>query len=265
MMLAASGDAGGSTRRSSVKTAYAAFALALSLASPSWAQAPRFDGPPPGPAGAALPPHEVLTSVRSMGLDPVSRPQLRGRVYVLRAFDTNQMLTRVVVDAWSGEVLFVRPVTNAAPPWTPYNPRYGDYQPPRPPGTITRGAPPVAEPVLDERLFPRPGRVPPGAAAPEQRSAAVAPRTPLPKVRPATPTVSGTDITGNTPRPGTTATATASPPAAALPSAAELAAAPTTPGKSIPAPVHARASALVQEAAPVSKTPTQMVPVAPLE
>ena len=106
--------------------------------------------------------HEVLTSVRSMGLDPVGRPALRGRVYVLRAFDDTQFEKRVVVDARSGAVLSVRDAINSSPAYTPYDPRYEPLQPPRPPASIARAEPPPdMEPLLDEPLFPRSARVAP--------------------------------------------------------------------------------------------------------
>jgi hypothetical protein len=248
-----------------VKTACAAFALALSFASPSLAQSPQFGAPPPAPAGV-LPPHEVLTSVRSMGLDPVSRPALQGRVYVLRAYDVNQAENRVVVDAWSGEVLSVRHVANSPPGYSLYDRRFGTYAPPRPPAAIARatGPPPGAEPLLDEPLFPRPGRLAPSTGASTQRSVAVTPHPPLPKGRPASPAgdVKDAKDTAATP-PQTTAGAPAAPPTE-MPSAAALAAARALPGKSIPAPVAVHANAQVNGDLS-AKPATQMVPVAPLE
>jgi hypothetical protein len=263
--------------RQAVKAARAALALVLSFASPVLAQSSPPDLPPRPQPGAALPPHEVLTSVRSIGLDPVSRPQLRGRVYVLRAVDASQFEKRVVVDARSGEVLAVRDLINVPPAYTPYNPRYGRYEPPRPPGMIARATvpPPDAEPLLDEPMFPRAGRGMPSAGA-GQRSAAMTPHTPLPKVRPASPAVGGTITTGSTDakdvsppqnpaaasagQPAATSNVIAPAPPPAMPSAAALVAAATTPGKSIPAPVAARAA---HEAR--AEKPVQMVPVAPLE
>lgn len=230
-----------------------------------------------------LPPYEVLTSVRSMGLDPVGRPALRGRVYVLRAFDATQFEKRVVVDARSGEVLSVRDAIDPSPGYTPYDPRYGHYEPPRPPAGIARAEPaPDVEPLLDEPLFPRPARGAPGPAAPGVRSAVVSPRSPL-KARPATPTTtaattqdkkeagtpipqSPTAIGSATPTSAASATAVSATP---LPSADALAAASATPGKSIPAPAasHAYVGPRLDpgEKQPADKSVTQMVPVAPLE
>ena len=111
-----------------------------------------------------------MSSVRSLGLDPATRPLLRGRAYVLRAFDASHAEKRVLVDARSGEVMSVRAVADTGPAEEQYNPRYGHYEPPRPPSRVA--AVPESEPILDEPLFPRAGRGAP-AAAPAKRSAAL--------------------------------------------------------------------------------------------
>ena len=51
---------------------------------------------------AGMPPHEILTIVRSTGMKPVSRPIRRGPVYVLRALDRAGEEVRVIVDARRG-------------------------------------------------------------------------------------------------------------------------------------------------------------------
>jgi hypothetical protein len=61
-------------------------------------------------AQALLPPFEVATSVRSMGLQPVSRPALHGTRYVFRAVDRRGTEVKVSADAFSGRVLFVEPL-----------------------------------------------------------------------------------------------------------------------------------------------------------
>jgi hypothetical protein len=229
-----------------VNTAFAACALVLGFASPVLAQTAH-------PLGR-VPPEDVLTSIRSMGLDPATRPLLRGRVYALRAFDPSHAEKRVLVDARSGEVLSVRAVADGGPAEAPYSPRYGRYQPPRPPARVAEA--PGAEPILDEPLFPRAGRGAPAASA--QRSAALAP-TPAPKVQPAPAAGTAQDSkapVGTSPVPAGE-TASGSAPAAPLASADVLAAAPSTPGKSIPAPVAAKPDS--------AKPATQFVPVAPLE
>jgi hypothetical protein len=241
-----------------VKTAFAAGALAVSLTSSAWAQSPRV------PAGAVLPPYEIVTSVRSAGLDPSTRPVLRGRVYVLRAYDATQFEKRVVVDARSGEVLSVRDAfVAAAPAYTPYDPRYGHYEPPRPPGAVARAMPADADPILDEPLFPRAQR------GNDHQPSATASAQPAPKARPATSAFSK-DIAGAATNSKDVATIstptsnTASLTPAPMPSAAELNAAAAAPGKSVPAPSATRAAEAAQKEA-AAKPTTELVPVAPLE
>ena len=232
-----------------MKTACAVCALVLGLASPVLAQTAH-------PAGR-VPPADVLSSIRSLGLDPATRPLLRGRVYALRAFDASHAEKRVLVDARSGEVLSVRAVAETGPAEEPYNPRYGHYEPPRPPARVA--AAPGAEPILDEPLFPRAGRGAP-TAAPAPRSAALTSPPPAPKVQQPVPVTATTQDNkapvGPSPVSADEA-ASSSAPAAPLASPEVLAAAPSTPGKSIPAPVANKADS--------AKPATQFVPVAPLE
>lgn len=61
-----------------------------------------------------LPPAEIVASVHSLGLAPISRPHWQGRVYVLRAVDERGHEHRVLVDARSGEVIEAVPVVRAA-------------------------------------------------------------------------------------------------------------------------------------------------------
>ena len=185
---------------------------------------------------------------------------LRGRVYAVRAFDASHAEKRVLVDARSGEVLSVRAVADTGPAEAPYNPRYGGYDPPRPPASVGRVAEAHrAEPILDEPLFPRAGRGAP-ATAPARRSAALTSPPSAPKVQQPAP-AAGTTQDNKTPA-GTSPvaageTASSSVAAAPLASPDVLAAAPSTPGKSIPAPVAAKPDS--------AKPATQFVPVAPLE
>ena len=53
---------------------------------------------------AALPPHEILTILRSTGLDPLGQPVRRGPNYVLRAVDDSDREVSVVVSARSGDI-----------------------------------------------------------------------------------------------------------------------------------------------------------------
>ena len=60
-------------------------------------------------AQTLLPPYEITTSVRSMGLTPISPPVRRGARYVLRAIDSRGAEVTVAADALSGRILLVRP------------------------------------------------------------------------------------------------------------------------------------------------------------
>ena len=100
---------------------------------------------------AGVPPHEVLASVRSMGLEPLTRPARNGAAYSLRALDPSGQEVRVVVDARRGRVLHVSPL----------GPRYGVMPAPygRPPGRI---------PMVPDGYGPssRIAEMPPGAEGP---------------------------------------------------------------------------------------------------
>jgi hypothetical protein len=104
--------------------------------------------PSPASAQALLPPYEITTSVRSMGLDPISEPVRRGARYVLRAIDGRGAEVKVAADALNGRILSVKPVRyggpvyaersyppgyypdETAPPRGGYE-RQGSYDPPR--------------------------------------------------------------------------------------------------------------------------------------
>ena len=78
------------------QTIYAAFAvLALRCAG---RRLPRLSEP------GGLPPHEILTILRSTGLDPLGQPVRRGPHYVLRAIDDTDREVSVVVSARSGDI-----------------------------------------------------------------------------------------------------------------------------------------------------------------
>jgi hypothetical protein len=98
-------------------------------------------------AADILPPYEVATIVRSMGLAPLERPRWREGRYVLTASDRSGREVRVVVDAYSGQVIRVRPLDvgyydgprgfGVRP--DPYDPRYA--APPPPPRAIPNEPP----------------------------------------------------------------------------------------------------------------------------
>ena len=64
----------------------------------------------PASAQAMVPPYEISTSLRSMGLVPISPPIRRGTRYVVRAIDGRGAEVRVAADAWTGRILAVRPL-----------------------------------------------------------------------------------------------------------------------------------------------------------
>jgi hypothetical protein len=251
-----------------VKKASGAFALtlcfALNFATPISAQSPPLTPTRARSGDTVLLPRQVLASMRSMGFRPVSPPALRGRVYVLRAYDASQLEKRVVVDARSGEVILVREAIGEASAFSSRDPPYGRYEPPRPSSNIARATEPSRdfEPVLDDPLFPRQGQAP---SATGQRALATTSPTPLPIVRPAPPTESSRDAIKTPPPPAPTVVA-ATPPSAPPPLPL---ATPATPGKSIPAPHAARAASAPESATPsaasADQPSTQFVQVAPLE
>jgi hypothetical protein len=168
--------------------AFAATASAGDLAQPAL---PGYPAPVYPGYALGLPPHEIITIVRSAGLEPLQRPGRHGPAYALRAVDPSGQEVRVIVDARSGHILSVVPVLG---------PRYAVLPPPygRPPGRIAVvpdgygpnsriAAPP---PGVDGPLVTAPGMGgppvapgrPPAAGAPPNRDAQAAP--PLPRPRP---------------------------------------------------------------------------------
>jgi hypothetical protein len=156
-------------------------------------------------AGVALPPYEIMTIVRSAGFDPVGSPALRGGIYHLRAVDLGGEDVRLLVDARTGRIQSVAPMSSALPRDLP--PRRVVVAP-YPYGLPPYGLPPRARmlpPDLDDLddMPPPPGlaprdwgrapsqspqvREPAARPEPAARSAAVTPvRPPLPRPRPAT-------------------------------------------------------------------------------
>jgi hypothetical protein len=169
--------------------------VAMALAAPSLALAQGGPG--------LLPPYEVLTILRSTGLDPIGQPARRGGQYVLRAVDTDGTHVRVVVDARMGEILSVTPVVVGPRPSGPvvrrYEPEAPDgYVPPAP--RVYREPPSVYDDEPPRRIY-RPG--PPGAyddapPAIESRPLAPVPSAPPPVIA-ATPDGAGPAVARATP------------------------------------------------------------------
>ena len=72
-------------------------------------------------AADALPAYEIVTTVRAMGLNPISDPVRRGPYYVLHAYDPSGIEVRVVADAQFGDILYIAPARALN---TAYAPRY---------------------------------------------------------------------------------------------------------------------------------------------
>ncbi len=164
-----------------------------------------------------MPSYEVIAIVRSAGLTPLTRPLRRGPTYVLLAADRRGRDVRVVVDAYAGDIVSVRPVyasrfqggpygppARMMPPEPVYGPGahiapplrdddggprviYGprgnterNISPPRNvPNTRTASAPPVAQPAPTPLPRPRP------SIAATQAPAEPAPASPAPQAVPA--------------------------------------------------------------------------------
>jgi hypothetical protein len=193
---------GGAVNHKSIGVAIAAISLAALLPAPATAQ-------------AVLPAYEIVTIIRSMGLDPLGYPVRHGSRYVLRAVDDDGQEVSITVDARQGRVLSVRPLTPVAAPYGPppgyvpepgYVPIYPAY-PPEPydidggfePDAAYRPLPPPGVPRViyaprDSSSMARPSSSLSGAArAASARTAA----TPLPK--PAPKRVAATPAQGSAP------------------------------------------------------------------
>jgi hypothetical protein len=84
---------------------------ALTLAAPAAAEPMR---PVPSAAPGVLPPYEIVTIIRSTGLDPLGRPIRRGPHYVLYAVGDDDREVRVLVNARSGKIVSLTPVETAS-------------------------------------------------------------------------------------------------------------------------------------------------------
>ena len=160
-------------------------------------------------------------------MTPLSRPVRRGPNYVVIAGDASGGQVRVVVDAFDGAIVRVRPVVAMQPYRRSYGAVVGDPYAPRPRVAIAppheiKDPPPVvygADPYgprarvdggpapLPPRSVPNariatapnaamPHTVTPSATAAPHALAAQPPRTPLPRPR---PTVASNETTGTTP------------------------------------------------------------------
>ena len=110
--------------------------------------------------GAGLPPHEIVTIVRSTGLEPMGSPVRQGPTYALRAVDPAGEEVRVIVDAQRGRIVKVIPLMAPRYAMPLLRPPYG--RPPRPMAMVPEGYGPN----------PRAPMLPPGTEGPPPPSAA---------------------------------------------------------------------------------------------
>jgi hypothetical protein len=154
--------------KKSILYSVATILTAITLATPPAGAAERAARAP-----SVLPPHEIITIVRSAGLNPVSRPTRRGMNYLLRAVDEGGQEVRVVVDGRIGEVIAVTPVAYGAREIDPMRPSVYDSGPPvyevGPP--VYRSAPPaiIIEEESEPPVYRRATPVVPAPIAPPPR------------------------------------------------------------------------------------------------
>jgi hypothetical protein len=154
-------------------------AFALLAAQPGLAQV--VPPPYPGtmyPGDGALPPHEIMTIVRSTGLEPIGRPVRQGPAYALRAVDPAGEEVRVIVNAYMGRIVKVVPLSGPRYAMPLMRPPFG--RPPRPMAMVPDGEFDDFTPVGRGA-----GALPagPGASAPQDPAAQAGP-PPLPRPRP---------------------------------------------------------------------------------
>ena len=120
------------------------------------------------PAGA-MPPSQIVRTVRSAGLLPTSEPALTGSTYVVRAVDPYGTPIRVIVDARYGYILSVHRMAATEPPHPPYG-AWGmrdDLNGPVPPRAIPLRAPPAPDRSLSAAPLHPPVPKPRAATAAE--------------------------------------------------------------------------------------------------
>jgi hypothetical protein len=142
--------------------------------------------PPPYPgAFGALPPYEIVASVRSKGLEPLSRPLRQGPVYGLRAADPSGREMHVLVDARTGRIVRVAPTMRLGGMSPPYPIPPGRMVPDgNGPNSRIMDTPYPADDMAPDERNPAaagPPAFPAPAAAPSPRPAA---KAPLPRPRP---------------------------------------------------------------------------------
>ena len=116
----------------------AGLVAALAVSGHALAQpAPPLAYPGAGYPIAGLPPHEIVTIVRSAGLEPLGSPVRQGPAYALRAVDPAGEEVRVIVDAQRGRIVKVIPLMAPRYAMPLMRPPYG--RPPRPIAMVPEG------------------------------------------------------------------------------------------------------------------------------
>src|SRR5215813_2917513 len=208
-----------------------------------------------------LPPGQIMQIVRQAGYAPLSAPARRGPTYVVVAMGRSGQV-RVVVDAYGGEIVGVRPVLAMAPYGAPapYDPRLGPA--PIPPGELPPAYGPGGAP---EGYGPgAAGEAPQTGSVGVNRTPQMRPPRPIPNQQLATapnapataaPPPARTPIPRPRPNVEAKAANAAAPAAAATPAPAAASPSTATPNE-------------VPEAPPAPRKPSQptpLVPVAPLD
>jgi hypothetical protein len=220
-------------------------------------------------AGGSLPPYEILTIVRSTGLEPLGQPARRGAHYALRAVDAADREVRVLIDARSGRIVSVRPMAVASRE-LPSGVTLGPYERVPPPGHISpeppvvyrRGPPAIYQ---EEPLYGvRPPAGIPGASASVDDAAPppVIRATPVERadLAPEQPSYSESNRTGVLPPPPERFPQRAPPPTAAKQKPAKRAVAALPKQAPLPKP---RPGAVAPASAP-SNGNVETAPVPPL-
>jgi len=237
-------------------------AVGLACAEPAAAQLLAY--PPAG----NMPAYEVVTLVRSTGLEPVSRPVRRGPAYVLHAVNPSGREVRVIVDARLRRIVRVVPTGPARPVAADVPPLPAPYgRPPADiagvpdgngPSTRVGGLPPDVD---EAEPYPAAGQAPYGQVAAVGTMPVAPSRTPAVRAAPTTSQASPPPLPR--PRPKLAAAepssspvpATASSTVAPVPVAAGNTVMPATTGSTV-APDQAKSIGASAAAEPPMYEPT---------
>jgi hypothetical protein len=219
-----------------------------------------------------LPPHQIMTIIRSTGFDPIGQPMRRGPNYVLNAIDDDDREVTLIINGRSGRILSATPMRTASrmQPGVPPGGSMGEWQR-MPPGYVPppgyRAGAPVYE---DDEDMPRqgayggyppaPGTAPRTGAVPQPRLGSAQPDDqdmPTQSASRSDPTVIPADPPGALPPPPERFPHRAAPTQQPKPANRTASAPPKTP---LPKPKPAAPSVSVP---PVQAAPAQPAPQPP--